>query len=405
MQREARTSSVGVTLGLFIATLLLTRQTQIPLLEGLAAVWALVLLTFHLRWRRPLLIAGPMVVYGLCSTLVSLAAGREPAAIIRFFVITMCTLLAFHARPVKISLPWALLPVTLQAVAIATVSVTLGWLQDPALALAVRDHALDMNWGDIYSFDGLYYRVQLIGNALLPLLFMIALWRWRWGRIYQVMTILSLAGLVAAGNLTYFLVAAIAVLLAHGRRLRRSVGARVVIIFAMPLLLAAGWGVVNEAVSDKFDGSDSSMGVRFDQLDAAQRQVGDAPLRLVFGTGLGARFPDGQQRNYSQDRYIEMQWLYLSLQLGMLGLLIYAATLWLSARHFLDRDGRSIFWLYMLAGCTNPYILDSNQIIATIILVCAFPRQSSDAGTDGDPVLDRGRSLPTVDRSKRAPSL
>jgi hypothetical protein len=171
------------------------------------------------------------------------------------------------------------------------------------------------------------------------------------------------------------------VLLAHGRGLWRSVAARLIVIIATPLLLFAVWGVVDEAISDKFDGSDSSMGVRFDQLDAAGREVGDAPLKLVFGTGLGARFPDGQQRNYSQDRYIEMQWLYLALQLGLLGLLLYATTLWLSARAFLEPEGRSIFWLYMLAGCTNPYILDSNQIIATIILVCAFPRQRSPAGT------------------------
>jgi hypothetical protein len=29
----------------------------------------------------------------------------------------------------------------------------------------------------------------------------------------------------------------------------------------------------------------------------------------------------------------------------------------------------------MLAGFTNPYILDANQIVATVILVCAFPRR------------------------------
>ncbi len=368
--------SAGLTVGLFVATFLLTRQTQIPLLEGLASVWALLLLLFSLRWTPLLPIAIPMLVYGLCSMLVSLAVGREPAAVVRFFVITLGTLLAFHVRPARISVPWALLPVTLQAIAIATVAVSLGVLQDPGLALAVRDYAVDANWGDIYSFDGLYYRVQLIGNALLPLLFMISVWRWQVGRVYRAMAILSLLGLVAAGNLTYFVVVVIAVLFAHGRRLQRHVAVRIVLVVALPLLAIAAWGVVDETISDKFEGGDSSMGVRFDQLDAAQRQVGDSPLKLLLGTGLGAPFPDGQQRNYSQARYIEMQWLYLSLQLGLLGLLIYAATLWLSVQQLLDAAGRRIFWLYMLSGCTNPYILDSNQIIATLILICAFPRRA-----------------------------
>jgi hypothetical protein len=369
-------ASAGLTAGLFVATFLLTRQTQIPLLEGLAAVWALLLVLLYARWTPLLPIAIPMLVYGLGSMLVSLAAGREPVAVIRFFVITLGTLLAFHIRPARISLPWALFPVTLQAVVIATVAISLGVLQNPGLALAVRDYAVEANWGDVYSFDGLYYRVQLIGNALIPLLFMIAVWRWQVGRVYRVMATLSLLGLIAAGNLTYFVVAVIAVLWAHGRRLRRHVVVRIVLVVALPLLVVAAWSVVDETISDKFDGGDSSMGVRFDQLDAAQRQVGDSPLKLLLGTGLGAPFPDGQQRNYSQARYIEMQWLYLSLQLGLLGLLIYAATLWLSARQLLDGAGRRIFWLYMLSGCTNPYILDSNQIVATLILVCAFPRRA-----------------------------
>jgi hypothetical protein len=367
--------SAGLTVGLFVATLLLTRQTQIPLLEGLASVWALLLLLFYLRWTPLLPIAMPMLVYGLCSVLVSLAAGREPAAVIRFFVITLGTLLAFHIRPARISVPWALLPVTLQAVAIAAVAVSLGVLQDPGLALVLRDYAVDANWGDIYSFDGLYYRVQLIGNALLPLLFMIAVWRWQTGRVYRLIAVLSLIGLVFAGNLTYFFVAAIAVMIAHGRQLQRSLATRIVLIVALPLVLIAAWGVVDEALTDKFEGSDSSMGVRFDQLDAALSEVGDAPLKLILGTGLGARFPDGQQRNYSEQRYIEMQWLYLSLQLGLMGMLMYGSTLWLTANRLLSADGRQIFWLYMLSGCTNPYILDSNQIIATMVLVSAFPRQ------------------------------
>lgn len=381
-QREAAAQevlqqvSVGLTVGLFVATFLLTRQTQLPLLEGLASVWALLLLLVCLRWTSLLPIVMPMLAYGLCSMLISLGAGRDPATVIRFFVITLGTLLAFHIRPARVSVSWALLPVTLQAVAIATVSVLLAVLQDPGLALTVRDYALDANWGDVYSFNGLYYRVQLIGNALLPLLFMISVWRWQRGRVYRVMAVLSLVGLIAAGNLTYFLIAAIGVMFAQGRRLWRRLAVRTLLILALPLMFMAAWGIVDEAVSTKFEGSDSSMGVRFDQLDAAQREVGDAPLKLLLGTGLGARFPDGQQRNYSQDRYIEMQWLYLSLQLGLLGSLIYGATLWLSAKQLLDTDGRCIFWLYMLSGCTNPYILDSNQIVATLILVCAFPRRA-----------------------------
>jgi hypothetical protein len=375
--RAAQRTSVGLTAALLVATFLLTRQTQIPVLEGLAAVWALLLLLLSLRWSPLLPLAIPMLAYGCGSMLVSLLAGREPVVVVRFFVITIGTVLAFQIRPVRISVPWAMLPVTLQAVLIFGIAVALGVLQEPGLAVAVRDFALDSNWGDIYSFDGLYYRVQLIGNALLPLLFMIAVWRWQNGRIYRVLALLSLLGLIAAGNLTYFVVAVIAVLIAQGKRLKQSMFARMVLVVMVLLVLAATWGAINEAVADKFEGSDSSMGVRFDQWEVAHRELGASPIKLLLGAGLGASFPDGKQRNYSQDRYIEMQWLYLLLQLGLLGTLIYVATLWLSVHQRLDKGGRCIFWLYMLSGLTNPYILDTNQIVATLILVCAFPRRTA----------------------------
>mgnify|MGYP003529449511 FL=1 len=78
MHDVPRRVSAGLTVGLFIATFLLTRQTQIPLLEGLAAVWALLLLLLYARWTPLLPIAIPMLAYGLCSMLVSLPSGREP---------------------------------------------------------------------------------------------------------------------------------------------------------------------------------------------------------------------------------------------------------------------------------------------------------------------------------------
>jgi hypothetical protein len=131
---------------------------------------------------------------------------------------------------------------------------------------------------------------------------------------------------------------------------------------------------VNDVLERKFDGGDSSMGVRFDQLDVASNLWSQSPARFLLGAGLGANFPDGHERNYSEYQYIELQSLYLLVQLGVLGMAIYLATLTISTHRFLNKDGRWIFWLYMLSGATNPYILDTNQIIATILLICFYPR-------------------------------
>jgi O-antigen ligase len=151
----------------------------------------------------------------------------------------------------------------------------------------------------------------------------------------------------------------------------------VITVLLVCIGIAFGWNATNEMMQRKFEGSDSSMGVRFDQIDAAVNLWSDSPGSFVFGTGLGSGFPDGRERNYSEFQYIELQSLYLFVQLGLIGMLLYLATLVVNVRHLLDPDGRRIFWLYMLSGCTNPTILDTNQIIATMLLVCLFPRGSS----------------------------
>lgn len=364
--------SVGATLAMFITTFLLTRQTQVPFLNGLAAPWALLMVLFCLRWQPTLGMLIPMTAYGGCSMLLSMLAARDPENAVRFFVVITGTLLAFHFRPVRIAVGWALLPVVAQAAIIAGVSLGLTLAQDVSMAGAARAMAIDTGWGDVYSFDGVYYRVQVIGNALLPLLFLIGLWRWSVSRLYRVMTVFALIGLGAAGNLTYWLVAALALMMRQGRLAMRRPAVRALGLIATVAGLAAGWGNLDELLGLKFDGSDSSMGVRFDQVHAAFAQFAATPLHLLFGAGLGAPFPDGRERNYSEFQYIELQSLYLSLQLGVAGMALYLGTLWISARRFLNADGRRIFWLYMLAGISNPYILDTNQILATALLVCLF---------------------------------
>lgn len=369
-----RRRAIAMTLSLFIAGLLVTRQTQVPALGGLAAPWSLLVVVLSLRWQRSVAWLLPMCAYGSLSLLGSLLLGVELASAVRFLLVTVGTLLAFHIAPAAISARLALAPLVLQSVLIVAISLSLAVLQDLEAASAIRSMVLESNWGDIYSFDGFYYRVQLIGNALIPLLFLVSLWRWRQGLFYRAAAAASLLGLAAAGNLTYVLVAIVAILMRTWQVARRSLAARVVIGVVVCAALVLVWDTASDAFNKKFGADDSSMGVRFDQVDVAVSLWGESPLRFVLGAGLGSSFPDGRERAYSESQYIELQSLYLFVQLGLLGSAIYLASLAFSARHRLSTDGQKIFWLYMLSGITNPYILDTNQIIAAMLLVCLFPR-------------------------------
>ena len=376
-QRKA----IVLSIGLFIATFLLTRQTQIDALNGLGAPWALLMTIAFLRVERSWQLLIPMVLYASTSALASSVTGHDAGSVLRFYVITIGTLLAFCVRPIRISAKVALLPLVLQAVIVSGISLYLGYARDDELAAAVRGYVLSTEWGDIYSFDGIYYRVQLIGNALLPFLFLVSLWKYREARFFRWVTFISFVGVIAAGNLTYSIVIAIGMLVHARAWLRRHVIKWFALVAAVCIGTVAFWGDIDEIVTRKFDGSDSSMGIRFDQVDVAVRAWEESPALLMVGSGLGAPYPNGKERDYSQYQYIELQALYLLIQLGLVGMLIYVATLVLAANSFLNTDGRTIFWLYVLSGATNPTIFDTNQIVATIILICLFPRNPKSVGT------------------------
>jgi len=367
-------NSIPLSIGLFIATFLLTRQTQIDALNGTGAPWALLIVLACLRVERVWQLLAPMMAYASASVIASVWADHDFGNVLRFYVITMGTLLAFCVRPRQISAKFTLLPLVLQALIVSAISLYLGYAGDQELAATVRGAVLATEWGDIYSFDGIYYRVQLIGNALLPFLFLVALWKYREGRFFRWITYISFIGVIAAGNLTYSIVVALGLLIRARAWLQQHVLKWIALFIVICVCTVAFWSDIEEVVGRKFGGSDSSMGIRFDQVDVAVKTWQESPATLLVGAGLGAPYPDGKERDYSQFQYIELQALYLLIQLGIVGMFLYLATLNFAARSFLSSDGRTIFWLYVLSGATNPTIFDTNQIVATLILMCLFPR-------------------------------
>ncbi|MBB3195170.1 hypothetical protein [Roseateles terrae] len=364
--------TLGLSIAFGLATLLLTRHAQVPGLSSLTAPFALLILLCTLRVSSVTLAVLPMLLYCCISLVVSVFLGNEVSVGLRFLVITIATLVAFGVRSQPVSPAWALFPVALQAVSIAILSLTLSVMQDPLMGGAVRAYAITSDWGDVYTLDGLYYRVQVIGNALIPLLFAVCLWQppsrlRRWGLAMAVL------GLLAAGNLTYFLMAGLAVFLRFKAYFYTHTRTWLTVFSLLGVVAVANSDVGISSVTRKFDGAGSSMGVRFDQIDAVVRATDTFPAAVLTGAGLGSRFPNGRINDYSDSLYIELQALFVGYQLGLIGAAIYGATLLYCARRTLNRQGRLIFWLYMLSGISNPYILDTNQIIATMLLVHLFP--------------------------------
>jgi O-antigen ligase len=133
-------------------------------------------------------------------------------------------------------------------------------------------------------------------------------------------------------------------------------------------------GTVDDIIENKFDGSDSSMGVRFDQIDVLVDAFAQSPVQTLLGHGIGARYPNGKQRDYSESQYIELQVLYVTYQLGLVGMaLVFGAIAYVLQRR-MTPAGQGIFWMYVISGITNPYILDTNQMVATMLLLSTHAR-------------------------------
>jgi hypothetical protein len=359
-----------------LGVLLLTRHTHVPMLSNLLAPFAMVLACIWVRCSGSLIGAFPLLAFAMLSSFVASLGGAAAEDSVRFLLILIGTIFALNCNLRGVRLPLVMAPLVLQAVIIIFISGTLGASGNPELAMLVRSLAIDNEWGDVYSHDGVYFRVQLIGNALLPVLFMISALRFGWSKSYKIATLVAAASIIAAGNLTYIITCLAYTLVLLLKATKARPGLRL-FVSTMALVLGLSYGVaaLSEAIESKTGYSDSSIGVRLDQMNVVADAFSEHPERALLGFGLGSRLPDGKERNYSEGVYVELQALYLLYQLGLIGSILYGTTVYFTLRGRVSGDGRLIFWMYVLSGLSNPYILDSNQIITSLVIVGAFGKE------------------------------
>ena len=359
---------------LFISTFLVTRHINFNYLGYLLVPWVLFVMFFLLRLKFVFFYGSSIFVYAIFAFFIGLFLNEDILSSVRFFVILIATVFAFCVRSVRVNSNIILLPIFFQSAIVFLISIYFSFIQDENFAKGVRDIVLSNLWGDIYSHDGLYYRVQLIGNALVPFLFFVALWSPS-SRSRYVFLVASFLGVLAAGNMTYVMGVFLALFLRYRGFFLNKKGA-LSFIFVIFVLFLFSFDIYDSWMK-KFDGADSSMGIRFDQVDTYLSAIAQDPYILLVGAGLGSAFPDGQQRDYSNFNYIELQTLFVFYKIGIVGFFIYFFSICILLYLRLSVEGRLIFFLYIFSSITNPYIFDINQIIVSIILVQLFPVKSN----------------------------
>ena len=240
----------------------------------------------------------------------------------------------------------------------------------------LRHFFLMSSWGDIYTLgNGYYYRIQLMGNALLPFFFFISFIFWKkFGHAKYIMLLAFVAN-VFAGNLAFHLFIFLFIILFYildnpKISFKFNMNWLLFILAAMVIVPAFIWFVINTIIR-KSTGSVSSIGTRFDQFNVLMNDISSDYFSLLFGKGLGNTLSVvTHSRDYTGNVYYELQSLYFFNQLGVVFTLalIYVHFKLLAARIY-NKYLLLSYFMYLGYASTNPYFLDSNHILVLIMLM------------------------------------
>ncbi len=360
---------------LFLLLFLLTRQAQFEFLTNITLALSALSILVYLDLKKSVKLICFFLIYISISGIFSSIFEYKFDSILRFYGVLFMTLLVFYSRFRIHKLGMVSLPIILQSLIVILVSCYLGLLQDPVVSEGVRGFVVGNGWGDVYSFDGVYYRTQLRGNALIPLFYLIFLFKYNECRTNKIFYFITLFALIFAGNATYLFVCFFATIL-RVKKLFTSHRIRYVMLFLiLALAIYYSGQMIDFLIETKFSGSpSSSSAVRIDQINSYLNSISMNPVSVLFGKGIGACFPSSNLTDYCSSHYIELQILNITHQIGFVGIIFYLFIVWYLSKKQLNREGFALLWLYFFMSSSNPYIFDMNQIIATMIILSLYSR-------------------------------
>ncbi|MDH1069410.1 hypothetical protein N5B96_07890 [Acinetobacter johnsonii] len=234
--------------------------------------------------------------------------------------------------------------------------------------LLLREAFNDNDWGDLYTYNGYFYRVQLKGNALIPVGFFLTFIREvkdyiKYINFYRVVLFI---GICIAGNFAFWISTLFFLI---GYSLFFGKNKVIKSIFVLVLIISASGSIFNY-VSDVLLRKVDSLGTRGDQyvvlIDGLTRNI----YYFIFGNGLGSTLSIRTSfRDYTDNIYFELQSVYYVYQLGILNSIIFFALMvYLALKKIYYKDLLFIYVVYVSYALSNPYFLDTNHIVLIVIL-------------------------------------
>jgi putative wzy len=212
--------------------------------------------------------------------------------------------------------------------------------------------------GDMYFVYDFFPRIQLQGNALLLVAFLMEFAR---SKRLSVCLVLFFVGIVIEGNFSFYL--AVATFLGfYFIKYVRQKEITIKKIFSILMALAVGVGFFFYSLDQGKQKADGGNALR-----AAQAEILLSGNPFV-GEGVGAKVYDNVRLGRTaDDKYYELQTLYIFFQIGSVGLLLFYLSNVLALRRVPNTDAWYIYVAYLIGSFFNPYCFDVTQMLTATL--------------------------------------
>lgn len=299
-----------------------------------------------------------LTLYLCSSAFFSLLKGAQSGKVVRFFLILMIIPLCFLARSRDFKWEYKILMYlsvlkSLYLIYMACRMIIAGTY------LPFRAYAETNGFGDMYFVYGFIPRIQIYGNALLVMAFIVNVY---YRKKITLQNAIILLGIAIAGNFAFILgiFTYMVYVIIHNyiKNPRKLINRMVIILSVVMALIFISYA--NIEMTRKANGSNSY------KITQASMLIN---TNALIGEGLGSSVSENINLGVNPDtNYYELQTLYIYYQIGMVGIsLFYIVTLyfcWLNGR-----DVLILYLIYLLYTFFNPYCFDTTQMISIILLM------------------------------------
>ena len=303
----------------------------------------------------------------------SVILGNSPNLICRFGLILFFVGNAYFIKiNGKQALKYLMYISTSFCIFLIAIEVLLLFVWDPIFIDQLRHIILDAQIGDIYSLNGIFYHVQLKGSAILPFIYMLLCVTNLFSKkVRKMYLVIHLIGFICAGNFMYIMSVALFHCLLYIRTLntKRKLlnGILVGIIFITilaPIIVPFFQGKMEQK-------AETSNAIRIEQAALLMVDMTENPVTVLFGKGLGNTLHVSTSfRDYTDNIYFELQTIYFLNQMGVLPFLAFVLfNLWMIYKYIKNPKLKIVYLCYVAYAISNPYILDTTQVVVIISLV------------------------------------